>query len=42
MDTVKLHTRYSSAPVYPYLYAHRGLLTFPMLFSSNITVEYGK
>jgi len=41
MDTVKLHTRYSSAPVYPYLYAHRGLLTFPMLFSSNITVEYG-
>ena len=42
MDTVRLHTQHSSAPIFPYLYGHRGLLTFPMLFSSNVTVEYGK
>jgi len=41
IDTVKLHTQHSKAPVFSYLYGHRGLLTYSMLFSSDLDVEYG-
>ena len=41
VDTIELHAQHSSAPVYSYLYNHRGLFTFPMLFSEDLPVEFG-
>ena len=41
LDTIDLHSRFSSAPIYAYYYAHRGLFTFPMMFLPDNSPELG-